>query len=447
MNAAAAVAAFHERVAAEPEAAREQAQWLAAALGRAGVQFDGAPMRSFLRPHLIDRRSWEDLRGSSRRLLELLARVARRAFDGDVARLAGWLGTPAAELPWLGVDPGEPDVVWSRLDAFVTDDGPRFIEVNSDAPAGFGYADRMAEVFQELPLFKQCAARFPLAYPASAPALVDAVLAAGARGGAATRPRVAIVDFASVKTRPDQEILRQAFAARGVACVLADPRACELRGGRLFADGFQADVVYRRAVLSELVACADEVRGFLDAYAARAAAFVNSFRCRLSEDKAFFALVTDEAFAGLLLPEERAFVRRVVPWTRKLEERRTEHAGASVELVPFVLAQRERLVLKPTHAYGGRDVLLGAETPPGQWQDAVRRGLLGGWVVQERQRIPEETFPSFDAAGGPHFVRLKLNANPFYVRGAEVGAVARASQASVINVSAGGGSVPTFVVG
>jgi stage V sporulation protein SpoVS len=44
-------------------------------------------------------------------------------------------------------------------------------------------------------------------------------------------------------------------------------------------------------------------------------------------------------------------------------------------------------------------------------------------------------------------VPLKVNANPFYVAGAEAGAVTRASQASVINVGAGGGSVPTFVVG
>lgn len=446
MNAAPAIAAFHERVAAEPAAAREQAEWLREALGRAGVRFDGVPMRSFLRPHLVDRQRWEDVRGCGRRLLLLLERVARRAFDGDAARLADWLLMPASEAAWIVPDPGQPDVVWSRLDAFAGDSGPRFIEVNSDAPAGFGYADRMAGIFRELPLFKDCASRFPISYPASGPALVDAILAA-ARPGASRPPRVAIVDFAFVKTLADQELLREAFAARGIPCVLADPRACELRGGRLYADGFLTDVVYRRAVLSELVACAGEVRGFLDAYTARAAAFVNSFRCRLSEDKALFALVSDEAFAPLLLPEERALVRRVVPWTRKLEERRTEHAGAPVDLVPFVLKERARLVLKPTHAYGGREVLLGGETAPAEWETAVRRGLGGAWVVQERQAIPEETFPSFEAGPGPDFVRLKLNLSPFYVRGAEVGAVARASQASVINVSAGGGSVPTFVVG
>jgi hypothetical protein len=67
-------------------------------------------------------------------------------------------------------------------------------------------------------------------------------------------------------------------------------------------------------------------------------------------------------------------------------------------------------------------------------------------VVQERVPIPEEPFPIFEG-GALDFVSLKVNVNPFYVAGQTVGAVTRASRSSVINVSAGGGSVPTFVVG
>ena len=49
--------------------------------------------------------------------------------------------------------------------------------------------------------------------------------------------------------------------------------------------------------------------------------------------------------------------------------------------------------------------------------------------------------------GRLRFESLKVNVNPFYAAGADVGAVTRASRSSVINVSAGGGSVPAFVVG
>jgi hypothetical protein len=439
------IAEYNRLVAADGAAAVEQAAALEGTFAASGITFDGRPMRTFLRPHLVSEAVWRRLRADGRRLLELASRVARRAFDGDVSRLCAFLGTPEAEARWVRLDPGAPDVVLSRLDAFLGPGGPRFIEVNSDAPAGFGYGDRMAELFTELPVFRAFARACSVSYRPSIPALVEAVLRT-APAPAGPRVTVAIVDWAEVKTRADQQILREAFAARGARCLLADPRAVELQGGRLTAGGRTVDVVYRRAVLSELVDREDEVRDFFRAYAERAAVFVNSFRCRLSEDKAFLALLTDEAFAPLLTEEERSFIARTVPWTRKLEERRTTKDGREVDLLRFVRDHRAGLVLKPAHGYGGRDVLVGDETAPADWDEAIQSGAGQPWVVQERVTIPEEPFPALEG-GSLRFESLKVNVNPFYVLGGEAGAVTRASRGSVINVSAGGGSVPTFVVG
>ena len=372
--------------------------------------------------------------------------MARDVFEGDVGRLCDFLGTPAAERRWVAHDPGPPDVVLSRLDAFVTPDGPRFIEINSDAPAGFGYSDRMARLFEELPVFRAFARSVPVSYRAVHRG-ADPGGASPSGGGRTGPPRIAIVDWAEVKTLPDQEILREAFLSRGVECVLVDPREMEISGGRLHAAGAPVDLVYERAVLSELVAREDEVRAYLEAYDGGLCPFVNSFRCRLTEDKAFFAILTDEAFAPLMSEDERALLTRVLPWTRRVAERRTLKDGREVDLVPFILANREELVLKPAHDHGGRSVFLGSETPAGEWEAAVRAALDAPWVVQERVRIPEEPFPVLDESGELAFVSLKVNANPFYVAGEEAGAVTRASRSSVINVSAGGGSVPTFVVG
>jgi uncharacterized circularly permuted ATP-grasp superfamily protein len=435
-----AIEAYHALVsAADP---RAQAAWLGEAFQREGILFDGRPMATFLRPHLVTRAQWDDLRGAGLRLLQLAAAVARRAFDGDAARLCDWLGTPAEQRPWVVHDPGLPDVVLSRLDGFLTPDGPRFIEINSDAPAGFGYGDRMAAVFRALPVFSAFAARRAVSYVPSAPAVVAAVLRAAARGPA---PAVAIVDWNDVKTRPDQEILREAFEAAGIKCLLADPRDFELAGGRLVAAGQPVDVVYRRALLAELAPRADEVRPFLAGYAEGRAVFVNSFRCHLSEDKAFLGLLTDEAFSTLLTGEDEELVRRVVPWTRRVEERHTVKDGRPIDLVPWIRGHRTELVLKPAHDYGGRSVFVGEEATAGEWDAALQEALSRPWVVQERVPIPREPFPVTDE-DGLRFEELHLNANPFYVAGEEAGGVTRVSRRAVINVSAGGGSVPTFVL-
>jgi hypothetical protein len=186
---------YNRLLADDPAAALEQAGWLADAFTRAGLTFDGAPMRTFLRPHLVERAVWDRLRDDGRRLLALAVHVARRAFDGDAGRLCAFLGIPDDHARWIVLDPGPPDVLLSRLDAFLTPGGAAFIEVNSDAPAGFGYGDRMADVFQELPVFQRFAASRRVSYLASAPALVRAVLSAAPRGGSGI---VAIVDWAEV---------------------------------------------------------------------------------------------------------------------------------------------------------------------------------------------------------------------------------------------------------
>jgi len=433
---------YNALLARDPRAALAQAEQLAADFVRRGVTFDGGAMRTFLRPHFLLRGEWEQLRDDGRRLLELSARVARRAFDGDVERLFAFLGTPEDEARWVRLESPGPDVVLSRLDAFIAPGGPRFIEINSDAPAGLGYGDRMAEAFRALPCFQEFARRHRVSYQASAGAVVEAVMAAAPPFARS----VAIVDFAEVKTRGDQAILGEAFGARGLDCRLADPREMAVREGALWAGDTRVDVVYRRAVLSELLEKADEVGAFLQAYERGMAVFVNSFRCRLSEDKAFFAVLTDEAFASLLGADEQALVARCVPWTRRVAERTTRRGGREVDLLPHVVSHRAELVLKPAHGYGGRAVLIGDETEPAEWERAVQAACREPWVVQERVTIPEEVFPTVET-GTLAFSPFKLNANPFYAAGMEVGAVARASRDSVINVSAGGGSVPTFVVG
>ena len=175
--------------------------------------------------------------------------------------------------------------------------------------------------------------------------------------------------------------------------------------------------------------------------------FVNNFRCYLSEDKAFFAILTDERFADLLTSDEREFVAAHVPWTRKVEERRTTWRGETVDLADFISRKRAGFVLKPSHGYGGASVLVGTAASEASWSAGIARAMdEGGWIVQERVEIPEEEFPVFGPDGTLRFESLKVNTNPFYVGGRDVGAVTRISRDPVINVSAGGGSVPTFVV-
>ena len=117
--------------------------------------------------------------------------MARRAFDGDVGAAAAptW-ARRTAEARWVALDPGRARrraLAAGRVPRRRT--GPRFIEINSDAPAGFGYGDRMAEVFAAP---ARSSARSPRAAAVALPrprrrALVEAVRAVWRRAAAPRR--------------------------------------------------------------------------------------------------------------------------------------------------------------------------------------------------------------------------------------------------------------------
>ena len=436
--------AFNDAVRSDPAAALAQWRRLVQGFETRGVTFGEVAMPTFLRPQFVDRTTWTQLATGARSLIRISERVAREAFGGNAEELMSFLGAPEDHRRLLRLRPPGPDVSLSRVDGFVGASGVRFIEINSDAPAGFGYADRMTELFTELPLVRGAAGgQRPVAIDSVAPLVTEL----RSHVPNVDRPRVAIVDLKTVRTRPDQEILREEFLRRGLEAVLADPRDMEIAGDRLVHAGAPIDLVYRRTVITEVLAIEKDARAFFEAYERALVVFVNSFRCYLSEDKAFFAILTDERFEHLLAPEERAFVAQRLPWTRKVEDRRTTHLGHEIDLLAHIASHREELVLKPNHGYGGASVVVGTSVDDTAWRVALDRAIRdNGWIVQERVEIPEEEFPVFDADDGLRFESLKVNTNPFYVGGKDAGAVTRVSRDSVINVSAGGGSVPTFVV-
>jgi uncharacterized circularly permuted ATP-grasp superfamily protein len=181
--------------------------------------------------------------------------------------------------------------------------------------------------------------------------------------------------------------------------------------------------------------------------AARAVCMVNPPRCKILHKKASLAVLSDERNAPLFSPEEQAAIAAHVPWTRVMEERRTEHAGAAVDLVPFVVSRRERLVLKPNDDYGGAGIVLGWTVDATAWGRAVADALASPYIVQERVDIPSEPYPSL-VDGRPVFAERMMDTAPFVCHGdyAE-GCLTRLSTAALLNVTAGGGStVPTFVV-
>jgi hypothetical protein len=265
--------------------------------------------------------------------------------------------------------------------------------------------------------------------------------------GRRERPRIAILDWREVPTFSEFVLFDDYFRSQGLECVIADPREVEYRDGRLMAGDFHITLIYKRVLISELVE-----RGGLDQPVVRAVldgnvCMINPFRCKILHKKASLAVLSDERNTDLFAPEEREAIEAHIPWTRRVEDRATLYRGEPVDLLPFVVEQRERLVLKPNDEYGGKGVVLGWEVEPEAWTEAVRAALAEPYVVQERVALPEEPYPSL-LDGGVQLIDRLIDTDPFIFYGDYVdGCLTRLSTEALLNVTAGGGStVPTFLV-
>src|SRR5258708_9051241 len=235
--------------------------------------------------------------------------------------------------------------------------------------------------------------------------------------------------------------------SQGLECIIADPREVEYRNGQLVFGDFHITLIYKRVLISELIE-----RGGMDQPVVRAArdgavCMVNPFGCKILHKKASLAVLSDERNAALFSPAEHQAIARHIPWTRRVEQRRTEFKGESIDLVPFIAERREHLVLKANDEYGGKGIVLGWLTSPEEWARAVRTALEEPFVVQDRVRIPEEAYPTF-AQGRAHGADRSLQSAPvlFHLEYID-GCLTRLSTDALVNVTAGGGStVPTYHV-
>jgi hypothetical protein len=422
---------------------------LAAAMRARKLTFGDRVLCPFLRPFLLTAAEEARIRRAAETLAVLGERVAAAAAESPVLRRQ--LGITDAEERLIAIDPRYPRAsTASRVDAFLTAEGLHFAEYNAESPAGPGYTQRLAELFDSLPVMGRFKQQHVVRFHRTIEGILNALLESYREwGGRAQPPTIAIVDWREVPTWAEFEILAEAFTAAGVPTIVCDPRELTLDRQRLVAEGRAIDLVYRRVLINDIIARPDECRTLVNAYSGGVACVANTFRCKLPHKKAFFAVLTDPRNAGLFSPLEHAVIASHVPWTRLVADVTTEKDGADVPLLDLARRERRSLVLKPNDEYGGKGVVLGWESDGRAWEDALDTALADGpgtWIVQERIPVRREVFPQFDEAGTVTDRDMLVDLAPYLFRGKMCGYLTRLSATGLANVTSGGGQVPAFVV-
>lgn len=436
---ASAIAAYHAGL-EQPGVADETAAVLVAGQREARAVFGDRPLCVSLRPNLVDARQLAANARASELVYGALARLERALLaDEDLQRE---LDLDPEEARLAVAHPGSrASSPASRLDGFVSDGVIRYVEYNAESPAGMAYNDVLVAIFDRMPALRAFRKRHRIRPLRAARRQLTALRRAHGRG----IRTLAIVDWRGLPTLTEFEMFQRLFEANGIRTVICAPEDLRYTRGRLRAGSVAIDVVYRRVLLSELLARPDAAAALLRAYVAGDVTVVNSFRAKLLHKKMSLALLSDDRYARLYTPAQRRAIAKHIPWTRKVREGHTTYGGRVVDLVDHIVRRKDRLVLKPNDEYGGKGVILGWTVERHEWEQTLLAALTASYVVQERVPVPQEAFPVL--LDRMHFLDLSVDCDPYLFFGKVGGQLTRLSSSALLNVTAGAGSVvPTYVV-
>jgi hypothetical protein len=444
-----AIARYHDLL--TPEVAAVCQDRLLELQGRKGLGFGDRHLSTVLRPRFLTFENYRWIRQRVALLMQAFSIIHQAALANPLFRQQFRLTPEEDEL--FQLDPGfHCPMPTSRLDAFFVPDqgqqGLRFTEFNAETPAAPAYTDELADVFLALPIMGQFARDYHVVAPPARPAVLHALLESYVEWrGVRELPRIAIVDWLEVPTYSEFVLFHDYFSRLGIQVRIGDVRECEFRNGQFTVGGQPVDLVYKRVLISELIEKAGMNHPLIQAVRAGAVCMVNPFRCKALYKKASFAVLSDETNASLFTPSQHQAIHQHIPWTRLVEPRRTVHNHQSIDLIEFIIRNKEKLALKPNDDYGGKGIVLGWTVDQHHWEQAVQTAQTTPYVVQERIPLPSEPFPTWVHNQLQITDRL-LDTAPFVSMGNHVeGCLTRIATDPLLNVTAGGGStVPTFLV-
>lgn len=414
------------------------------------LYFGSVPVCRVLRPHFYTLDSWQYLRDRTALVLSAFRKVHDAAMNDATIRAQLDLESYEEEMLAVDKDAGI-NTPWtsSRLDSFFRPETGylKFVEYNAETPAGIGYGDTLTGMFEDLEVFKRFQSKYRIVPTRGMSHLLDCIVRGYTEWGGHDHPQIAVVDWATVPTRNEHYMSQEYFEAHGYKTIVTEPEALEYRNGGLYAGDFKVDIIYKRVLCTELVHKLGMESDVVRAVREGAVFITNSFSAKLLAKKASLAVMSDEINAHLFSPEELDAVAAHIPWTRRVQDRKTTYEGEEVDLLQWVADNQNKLVIKPNDEYGGSGVIIGWEVDSERWNAAIKHALTTPHVVQERVQSIQRDYPAW-LNGSLDISKRYVDADPYAYYGERIeGCLTRLSGSALLNVTAGTGSVvPVFVI-
>lgn len=267
-----------------------------------------------------------------------------------------------------------------RVDIFYNEkDGSfYFCEFNTDGSSSMNEDRELCMAFAKTALYQDLSKTYEIKSFELFDSLVDAFLSNYETYAYKVEcPTVAIVDFLELGCSMEEfEQFRKSFEKRGLKAYICDIRSLHLQNDKLYMEnGEEVDLIYRRAVTSDICEKETEVQDFMEAVLSHKVCCMGGFCTQAAHDKSLFYILRHEMTRAVLTEEENCFVEEHIPHTEELTESVVEKLR--------VLEEKDKWLIKPKNSYGARGIFAGVRSTNEEWEKVVRENQDTNYIVQQ----------------------------------------------------------------
>jgi hypothetical protein len=386
------------------------------------LHFEPADLQPW--PVFINRHTKSTLKEASIGVFELIKRAPRTFFANDVQQLSRYYGIPRhrVSLQLDGFGAKHLESMMARGDFIYSPSGLKCLEYNVSTNVGGWEIAYLEPVYLKTPLIAKFLqeSKAKICNQNMVSTILDFFLTFAQKQfphQAEINMAVAIPGYEESAYRLKEQRylnrvykeIRQPECGRAAGQVIfCDYRHLDMVDGHIYYEGSRVHVLiemYHGQVPA----------GILKVFKSGSVLLYNGPIAGLLSNKLNLALLSENENSPLFSPAERKIIKKYIPWTRKLAPGHTTYKTGKIRLEHFVDLNRERLVIKPSDQFAGKDVYIGKFTPRSRWQQIVETAMEAkNWLAQEYVESFSYSFQSGENGCAPHLAVWGL-----FVLGAE----------------------------
>ncbi len=336
----------------------------------------------------------------------------------------------------------------ARLDIFLNEDdlSYKFCEFNTDGTSAMNEDRECNHAFQKTAGYSQLSEEFEMVTFELFDSWAEQVKTiysewfdkkgAAKERGENEKPSVAVVDFLEKGSSVYEfERFRNSFEKVGFSAYVCEIRDLVYDGKTLCTgEGKPIDVVYRRAVTSDIFEHIEEVRDFVRAVSDGNVCSIGNFCTQAAHDKTIFYVLHNPKTKSILTEEENKYVKEHIPFTVELNKEQIEKND--------VYNKKDHWFIKPKNSYGAYGVYAGIHFTKWKWKRLINKCRKKNYILQEFI-MPYQSYNIDFELEEPKFKKYTNMTGMYMYGGKMAGLYSRMSSSEIISGGYGENVVPT----